>query len=185
MDIKDRVIRSCRNLARNKGFYSLTVAELAAAAGISKRTLYRYFPSKEEVISATIEAFMLEMYEFFQVLLAQKLPPRETLAQLLQTLLTRGQFLFNPASLDDLRSHYPALWERIDNFRMQRIKEFLQYIAANSPRSSINQIDPRMLAAIVQASIHATINPDFLLDNKLNFEDAIMQLCNFWITAFF
>jgi AcrR family transcriptional regulator len=39
MSIRDRIIHSCRDLAGSKGFYSLTVDELAAAAGISKRTL--------------------------------------------------------------------------------------------------------------------------------------------------
>jgi len=183
MEIKDRIILACRNLARSKGFYSPTVDELAAAAGVSKRTLYRYFHSKEEIITTTLEVFMQEMHEFFQTLLAQNLPAEETMSHLFKTLLANGQFIFNPSSLEDLRAHYPFLWERLDRFRMQRIQEFLKYMIEKSDRGNLHHIDPRLLAAVVQASIQATINPDFLLSNNLSFEDAATQLSRFWIAA--
>lgn len=183
MEIKDRIILACRNLSRSKGFYSLTVDELAATAGVSKRTIYRYFHSKEEIIATTLEAFMQEIREFFPPLFKQNSPPEETLSQLLKMLLTNGQFIFNPSSLEDLRVHYPFLWERLDHFRMQRIQEFLEYIIARGDRENLHQIDPRLLAAVVQASIHATINPDFLLSNNLSFEDATTQLSSFWVNA--
>jgi AcrR family transcriptional regulator len=183
MEITDRIILACRNLARSKGFYSQTVDELAAAAGVSKRTIYRYFHSKEEIIETTLEFFMQEMHEFFRALLAENLPAEEAMSHLFKTLSANGQFIFNPSSLEDLRVHYPFLWERLDRFRSQRIQEFLSYIIEKSEHKTIHQIDPRLLAAVVQASIHATINPDFLLSNNLSFEDATTQLSSFWVTA--
>ena len=185
MKIKEKIIWACRNLARSKGFYSPTMDELAAEAGVSKRTVYRYFHSKEEIIETTLESFMQEIYDFVQNLLAQNLPPEETLSQLIKTLLINGQFIFNPPSLEDLRIHYPFLWQRIDQFRMQRIREVLANVVENSDKEQLHQINPRLLAAVIQASIQATINPDFLLSNQLNFEDAVMQLSKFWIAALF
>lgn len=41
--------------AGQKGFHAVTVDELAAAAGVSKRTLYRRFKSKDEVIAAVLD----------------------------------------------------------------------------------------------------------------------------------
>lgn len=35
-----------------RGFAAVTVAEVAAAAGVGERTLYRYFPDKEELLFA-------------------------------------------------------------------------------------------------------------------------------------
>ena len=185
MDIKERITRACRILAKTKGFYSLTMDELAAEAGLSKRTIYRYFHSKEEIIETTLEIFMQETHVSVQTLLAHNLPPEETLSQLLKTLLTNGQFIFNPPSLEDLRIHYPFLWQRIDQFRMQRIREVLANVVQNSNKEQLHQIDPRLLAAVIQASIQATINPDFLLSNQLNFEDVVLQLSKFWIAALF
>ncbi|MGE5396811.1 MAG: TetR/AcrR family transcriptional regulator, partial [Chitinophagales bacterium] len=61
MNIRDRILNACQELARIQGFYSMTMDELAERAGVSKRTLYRYFRSKEEVIEATLDQFMNEM----------------------------------------------------------------------------------------------------------------------------
>jgi AcrR family transcriptional regulator len=44
-------------LFRERGINATGVAELAAAAQVSKRTLYQHFPSKDDVIVAYLRAF--------------------------------------------------------------------------------------------------------------------------------
>jgi AcrR family transcriptional regulator len=41
------------DLFGKKGYESTTVAEIAEAAGVSRRTFFRYYASKEEVVTAT------------------------------------------------------------------------------------------------------------------------------------
>jgi AcrR family transcriptional regulator len=45
-DVSDTAVR----LFLEKGFDAVSVAEVAAAAGISKPTLFRYFPTKEDLV---------------------------------------------------------------------------------------------------------------------------------------
>src|SRR5690349_2240980 len=45
-DVSDIAVR----LFLAKGFDAVSVAEVAAAAGISKPTLFRYFPAKEDLV---------------------------------------------------------------------------------------------------------------------------------------
>lgn len=45
-EVSDTAVR----LFLEKGFDAVSVAEIAAAAGISKPTLFRYFPSKEDLV---------------------------------------------------------------------------------------------------------------------------------------
>ncbi|MFI5686824.1 TetR/AcrR family transcriptional regulator [Streptomyces sp. NPDC051636] len=45
-DVSDTAVR----LFLQKGFDAVSVAEVAAAAGISKPTLFRYFPAKEDLV---------------------------------------------------------------------------------------------------------------------------------------
>ncbi|MGC8627597.1 MAG: TetR family transcriptional regulator [Acidimicrobiales bacterium] len=51
----DRVIEAAfRLFSEPKGYYAVTVAEIAAAAGVAKGSVYRYFPSKEALFTAVV-----------------------------------------------------------------------------------------------------------------------------------
>lgn len=54
-DTRGRILDAARDLILEQHHAALTVAEIAAAAGVSARTIYRYFPSKEELIAAVAE----------------------------------------------------------------------------------------------------------------------------------
>lgn len=52
---RERILSSAIKLFIEHGFKKLTVDEIASAIGISKRTLYKYYPSKEELLVATMK----------------------------------------------------------------------------------------------------------------------------------
>lgn len=63
-------------LFTRQGFDQTGVEELAAAAGISRRTLFRYFPSKSDVPWGDFDAELLRMRSFLAAL-----PPSTPLAE--------------------------------------------------------------------------------------------------------
>jgi AcrR family transcriptional regulator len=52
-----RILQAALVLFRERGINATGVAELAAAAQVSKRTLYQHFPSKDDVVVAYLRAF--------------------------------------------------------------------------------------------------------------------------------
>jgi AcrR family transcriptional regulator len=55
-----RIITASLALFREHGINATGVAELAAVAHVSKRTLYQHFPTKDDVVLAYLEAFELD-----------------------------------------------------------------------------------------------------------------------------
>ena len=184
MDIRERILAACRELARVKGFYNMNMDELAQQAGVSKRTLYRYFRSKEEIIETSLDAFTSEMAQRIEKILAQDLPAPEMIAAVMKQLFTHGQFLINPVVLNDLRVHYPQLWKKIDSFRLERARLAIARYMQQSTNRDLHEIDPRIITAIILASIQAVLNPDFILENDLTFESTATQLSKFLTASF-
>src|SRR5580658_8939690 len=53
--MKDRILETADRLFYLKGIRAISVDTVAAEIGISKRTLYNHFPSKDALISAYLE----------------------------------------------------------------------------------------------------------------------------------
>lgn len=174
--IRERILAACRELARTRGLKSLTVDELAEQAGISKRTLYRYFRSKEEIIEAVFDDFMQEMEVEMDGVIASEPDPSNVISHIINLLLARGQFIQHPQVLNDLQRYYPHLWTKIDTFRTNRILVLFESLNKAGRLHLEDGIDRRIAAGVVLASIHSIINPEFILTNKLTVEQTIRQL---------
>ena len=58
MDYRATVIKAATRLFHEQGFSRTTTEEIAAAAGVTKRTLYRHMKSKEAILLAIHEGFL-------------------------------------------------------------------------------------------------------------------------------
>lgn len=55
MDIKSRIQEKANDLFRRYGIKSVTMDEIAAQLGASKKTLYQYFSDKDELVDAVVK----------------------------------------------------------------------------------------------------------------------------------
>lgn len=184
MDMKERIISAYRELSQNRGFFKITMDELASKAGISKRTIYRYFTSKEEIIETIVDDFMNSMACQLDILLAEDKRPEIIFPKVVNFLAQTNHIIFNPLVLEDLRRQYPYLWVKIDRFRVEKIHYFLKSLMAESEIHRINKIDPRIITTAILTSIQAIINPAFILDNNLTIDKAAGQLIQLFLYGF-
>ncbi len=84
------LLEAALTLFVEKGFAATRSEEVAKAAGVSKGTLYLYFPSKEELLKAVIQHFLgAEIEAGVQEAAAADGPSAQALEQLLVTWWTR------------------------------------------------------------------------------------------------
>ena len=75
---EDAIVQAVNRLLAEKGFDLMTVDEVAAEVGIAKASLYRHFPSKEDLAAAAMVRVVLRASSFLDTLdVAQ--PPVELL----------------------------------------------------------------------------------------------------------
>lgn len=59
---RDKLLDAAYAIAEGEGLSSLSIRRLAGACGVSAGSIYTYFPSKGELVSAVIERFFLNAF---------------------------------------------------------------------------------------------------------------------------
>jgi len=71
---EEAIIRTVNLLLAEKGFEAMTVDEVAASVGIAKASLYKHFPSKEDLAAAAMVSVMRRAQAFIATLPANAEP---------------------------------------------------------------------------------------------------------------
>lgn len=179
MNIRDKIIFAYSEMAVVYGFYRISMDELSVRAGVSKRTIYRYFESKEAIIEAVIDNFLTRVGREMDEVISSDAPPEEMLSRIMNIFFRIGRTIINPLVMNDLRTHYPNFWKKIDDYRMTKIHLVIQAVFQQNGEGRIRDFDPRIVSTIIITSIQTILNPEFILSNNLNFEDAVYQLIEF------
>jgi mycofactocin system transcriptional regulator len=57
----ERIVRVAVDLFSRQGFSRTTVDEIAAAAGVGRRTIFRYFPSKNDIVTSDFDRVLARL----------------------------------------------------------------------------------------------------------------------------
>jgi len=71
---EDAIIQTVNRLLADKGFDAMTVDEVAADVGIAKASLYKHFPSKEDLAAAAMVSVMRKAQTFIAAVPAADTP---------------------------------------------------------------------------------------------------------------
>ena len=75
---EDAIVHAVNRLLAEKGFDGMTVDEVAATVGIAKASLYKHFPSKEDLAAAAMVRVMRRAQDFFASL-SDRTSPQDNL----------------------------------------------------------------------------------------------------------
>ncbi len=141
-----RILEAARRLLFTQGVAGMTMDALADELGMSKKTLYVHFPSKDALLGSIVQELADAMHRAVSEVLANtKLNCTERLCTVIDTIGT-SMSRISPAMLRDLQRNAPAVYEKIDSVR----------------RSKIPLIFGRIIRdGIADGTIRGDINPDF------------------------
>jgi AcrR family transcriptional regulator len=155
-----------RCFARN-GFHETSMQDLFAASGLSAGAVYRYFPSKDEVILAIAEQNMAEVSGLIRALAASpdRLGVGETLATVLELIGEKhDRDDLGPIALmvwaEAIRN--PAIADRFAALLVQMRSDLANAVAGSDYGDQPAGLEPSGLAALLLAIV-----PGFILQLTL------------------
>jgi AcrR family transcriptional regulator len=122
-ETRNRILTAGRALLVEQGLRSVTTRAIAEQARISKKTLYAYFASLDDLKEEVVVSFMESNLARWDEVLASN---ASSIDRALGSLRFVGQFLpqIQSAIVSQVRTVPSSLWKRIDAIRMKRLARF-------------------------------------------------------------
>ena len=140
---EDAIIRTVNLLLAEKGFDAMTVDEVAAAVGIAKASLYKHFPSKEDLAAAAMVSVMRRAQAFIATLPATA-PPLDNLRAVVRWTMEvklAGEMPSLPSQNSKLRAALMANRDYMDG--LMEVSDVLGgWIEAAQAQGALNQQIP-------------------------------------------
>ena len=112
---EDAIIQTASALLAQKGFEAMTVDEVAATVGIAKASLYKHFPSKEDLAAAAMVKLMQRAQAYLRDLPAQNaMAQLRAVARWTMQLQLQGQMPSLPSRNSTLRAKLMANAQYMD-----------------------------------------------------------------------
>ncbi len=170
---KDKITFYAQNIFMKEGFHKITLNEIASGLMISKNTIYKHFKSKDELLNEVTNNFLNRT----QLHIAKIVNFEEnSVAKFISLLsfLSKTLSSISPKWMNDMKIHSPALWEKIDNFRNEKMHLFLSKIIIQGQKEELVQnYQPSIVIEIFITSIRTIINPYFLTIHNFSYSDAV------------
>ncbi len=120
----ERIVEAARALFLEHGYSKVSASEIASALGISKKTLYRNFETKEDILRAVVFPKLKESSKRLDAVLSDgSLSFPKKLEQVLAIMGTQQQRV-TPVFIRDVAVHAPGVWKEIHEHKQGRLKKF-------------------------------------------------------------
>lgn len=156
-----RIVSAAREHFFAHGLRSVTMDDLAAELGMSKKTLYAEFPSKTDLLRAVLLDKFRSVEADLEQIMAQS--SANALAELQQLLacMQRHTEEIQPPFVRDIRREAPELFKLVESRRRELIQRYFGRIFDDGRREKIirSDISTEMILEILLGAVQSIMNP--------------------------
>ncbi|HTL67887.1 MAG TPA: TetR/AcrR family transcriptional regulator [Lacunisphaera sp.] len=162
--VRSRVLATARPLFFAHGYSALTMDDLARELGMSKKTLYVHFPSKDALVEAILNGFVAEVRGSAEALFNDRtLSFTAKLHRFTEAMVQRFTRM-GPHVFRDLQRSAPHIYRRIEELRHNNIPHvFGQLVRQGQADGMIRpDLDPDFAIEFWRPAIQSLMHPDTL-----------------------
>ncbi|MCB0726666.1 MAG: TetR/AcrR family transcriptional regulator [Ignavibacteriae bacterium] len=169
---RSKILDHARKKFHAEGFYKTSMDEIAKDLHISKKTIYKHFPSKEELLRAIcndttciIKSKIVEIIE----------GDEDVVVKFVRLLNMHSNMTMNISDkwVRDLTIHAPAIKREIDEMKNDQVNKIFTKLLDQGKREKLIENYPTpIIIASFDSSLKAVVNHDFLINNKFTILNA-------------
>jgi AcrR family transcriptional regulator len=159
--LKARIIDSTSRLFFERGFSRVSMDQIASGLGISKKTLYQHFPSKQALLYEVVSNMMNENGKIIEVIVNDRgMDFHRKLSRLMNHLSGVVGRMARPFG-EDLRRNAPEMWDEIDRFRKEKILLNFRKLLESGIRQGVfrKDVEPQLMTLMFATLMQNMIDP--------------------------
>jgi AcrR family transcriptional regulator len=161
-DVRAAILATAAELFATRGYRGVTMDEIARRRGMSKRTLYQHFASKEAMADSIVSELLEELADAVD----RAMTAGGSFAATFRRVLRSAEMVLvrMPVQmLEDLEKHAPHIFARIDAFRAGQMRRYGDILAAAQAAGEVPRgVDPALAVDILIAAVQAAGRPEWL-----------------------
>lgn len=179
-EIKEKIMQRSSEMFHQFGCVKVTMEEIAAGMGISKKTLYKHFSNKEHLLNEIFSLVSCETEKFSTDLMANENYTYVQKVKLMLEHVSTHVAKFKGPMMKDLQIHFPKIWEKIHLFMKKKAWEKFSLLVDDGIAEGIfrKDVDKNIVVLIYVFSLQNLLTPEVLAQVPLSADQVYNTLIN-------
>jgi TetR/AcrR family transcriptional regulator, cholesterol catabolism regulator len=177
MEIKERIVTKAHEQFNRYGIRSVSMDDIAAELGMSKKTLYQYFADKDELVDACFGNVMT--HHRMQCQADQQRAENAIHELFLAFDMTQQTFVnMNPSVLYDMKKYHPAAYKKFHEFKYGFLYKVIVHNLEKGVKDELYRpdIDVDVMARLRIESVMLPFDADVFPNNRTHLIHIEQQL---------
>lgn len=182
MKTKDRILQGAQELFFKYGIKSITMDDVAKHLAISKKTIYKYYADKNEVVEAMTTQLMKKNEKEFQAIANES----TNVVEEVFTMMNHMSHMFSQMNSNlfyDMQKYHPNSWKLFKDFKEECIERMVEEsvkrgISQGLVRSDINS---KIVARLRMEQVEMGFNPNAFPPSKFKIIDVQLALLDHFL----
>ena len=159
-----RIIEAATDRFMDAGLYKVTMDEIASDLRMSKKTVYKFFPSKEDLLKAIVHTMLKKIESEVQAITTSEKSFEEKFISILNLVGKILRRLSRPF-MTDIQRFAPGLWKEIETFRREKVFSKKEGVFRED-------LDPDLFFLVLTNAVQGIMNPHVLSLQPFSAEEA-------------
>lgn len=171
---KERILDLARDRFFKMGFNKVTLDELSNELGISKKTMYKFFVNKDDLVKTIVWIMLRKVQKEVERITVEEKPFVHRLADLILFIgKTVGRL--SKSFQQDMKRFAPLIWEEAEKFRREHILSKVLQMIRQAKRENVfrSDINEEVIVMMLSICFQNILTPEVLAEYAFSPKEAM------------
>jgi AcrR family transcriptional regulator len=172
---KEKILEIARQKFFTEGFVKTSIDEIAREYHISKKTIYKYFKSKDDLLTNVVKHFAEKNTEYIIKIMETEKNSIEKLVDVLN-LIQNTMSNLSVKYINEVKTHKPKLWNYIEKYRKENLERIVHQTIEDGKKDGLfEDVDPEIVFRVFYGAIRNVLMPEFLITTPISRNYAVKK----------